>query len=217
MIELIGIESSSITALFLASRPEGQPYLPHAVTELVKRYNFAAFPTQIGEMAADKVQFKFGIFRGDPIDALDVYRDGVVVTSRTRSEPLDAFLADLVGWMDTALGLRRIETHAISKSYESNLMIRTEVRLLKALDAIKSIQEMLSKSVKSATGLDAKFEPFGLSFAVDQTLIPGMKPSAFRLERRVGLSFQSNYYVSTAPLPTSDHMAVLDRLAKLGS
>jgi hypothetical protein len=119
--------------------------------------------------------------------------------------------------METSLALKRLETHKVNCIYESTLLVRSNARILQSLDALAPIQEFISKSLKTATGLEAKFEPFGLTLAADHSLIPGLKPVNFRLERRGGLSFDTNYYLSQAPLRTPDHLKLLERLEKLVS
>lgn len=213
-MELVGYDTSSLTALFLAARPQGQLPLARAMGELVKRYTFTMFP-KLDQLEAPKVEFRQGQFKDVGIESLSIYNDGIVVTSKSPTDVLDAFLEDLSGWMESTLGLNRVGTHAINKAYESGVMVRSEAKLLHVLDALAPIQEMIAKSVKTAMGIEAKFEPFGIALAVDQSLIPGMKPNAFRLERRAGLAFDTNYYVSQAPMRTADHLKILERLEKL--
>ncbi len=215
-VELIGYETSTLTALFLASRaPDGQIPLARAMGDLIKRYGFAGFPTNVQQLETAKVEFRQGAFGDVGIESFSIYGDGIVVTSKSSTDVLDGFLKDVTEWMGSTLGLKRIETHHINTAYESGLVVRSEAPLLKVLEALAPIQDLLVKSVKSAMGLDAKIEPFGIAFSTDYSLIPGMKPAAFRLERRAGLGFDTNLYVSQAPLRTTDHIKVLQRLEKL--
>lgn len=213
-MEVIGYDTSSLTALFMAGRPQGQFPLIRSMGELVKRYSFAVVP-KIEQLDSPKVEFRLGQFKDLGIESFSIYGDGVVITSKVSTDVLDDFLDDVCKWMESALGLRRIETHTINRSYESGLFVRSEAKLLRALDALAPIQEMIEKSVKSAMGLEAKFESFGISFAADHSLIPGMKPGMFRVERRAGLGFDTDYYVSTAPMRTADHLKILAKLEKL--
>ena len=215
-MELIGYDTSSLTALFLASRaPGGQVPLARAMSDLIKRYGFAGFPTNVQQLEAAKVEFRQGAFGDVGIESFSIYGDGVVVTSKSSTDVLDGFLNDVTEWMGSALGLKRIETHLVNTAYESGLVVRSEAPLLKVLEALAPIQDLLAKSLKSAMGLDTEIEPFGIAFSADYSLIPGMKPAPFRLERRAGLGFDTNLYVSQAPLRTADHIKLLQRLEKL--
>lgn len=214
----MGHDISSLTALFFASRaPHGQLPLVQAMGSLVERYRFAGFPTKVEQFDAQKIEFRMGAFKGVGIETLSLYGDGVVILSRASTDLLDEFLEDLLGWMEAELGLKRLETHAINRAYESAVFVRSEKRLLKVLDALQPIQAMLAQGVKSAMGLEVPFEAFGIALATDPSTIPSMKPIPFRVERRVNLAFNTNYYASQAPLRTADHIKVLERLEKLAS
>lgn len=216
LLELVGIENSSLTALFLATRPDGQPHLPRAFGELIKRYSFVGFPTKVEELEAAKITFRQGVFKDVNITSLDLYGDGMVFTAKAPTNLLDALLVDLCEWMETTFGLKRVETHAINRSYESNVLIKSDAKLLKALDVLRPIQEFVSRAVKDTMGVDTKYVPFGISLAADHAELPsGLKPVAFRLERRAAFAFDTNFYVSTAPLRTQDHLKLLEKLEKM--
>jgi len=214
-VELIGHDSSTLTALFVASSaPLGQLPIARAAFELVKRYGFTINP-KVEQLEATKVEFRQGAFNDVGIESFAIYNDGVVISSKSSTDVLDAFLQDLNEWMETTFSLRKVETHAINRAYESTLLVRSNAKLLQVLDALAPMQEFISKYLKAATGLEARLEPFGISFGADYSLIPGLKPINFRLERRGGLSFDTNYYISQAPLRTPDHLKLLDRLEKM--
>jgi hypothetical protein len=191
--------------------------IARAMGELVKRYSFAGFPKSVQELEDSKVEFRQGVFGDVGIESFAIYGDGVVIKSKASTDVLDAFLVDVTEWMESAFGLRRVETHTINRTYESNVLVRSDAKLLKAIDAIAPIREMIVKAVKSSMDTDIQFEPFGIALAADHGLIPGLKPSTFRLERRAGLAFDTNLYVSQAPVRTSDHLKILERLEKLVS
>jgi hypothetical protein len=214
-MKLLGFENTRLTELFLASRVEGQPYLPAAITQLVERYKFAEFPSKLGEGGAERASFKHGLFQGSAIETFDVYRDGIIVESKSPSDLLDAFINDICSWMADAIGLKRIETHAISKNYESHLVFESSAPLFKALDGLTTVSDFVANALKATTGLEAEFQAIGFGFAPDNSLISGMKPIPFRVERKAGVEFQMNYYYSSAPLTTAKHLAALERLEGL--
>lgn len=212
-MELVGIENTVLTRLFLATRPEGQPYLPRAAENFVGRYKFAAFPARIEELSADRVSFKHGLFNDVAFD-LDIFSDGVIVTSKSPSDVLDALLDDIITWMQTAIGLKKVETHPINTTYESYLIVHSAIGLLSILDGLAPVQKRLAKALKATTGRDASFSPVGWALSPDNTTMPSMKPIPFRVERRAGIPFETNYYYSCAPLRTADHLRVLEELER---
>ena len=82
-MELVGFENTKVIDLFLAARPEGQPYWPSAVAALVDRYKFSGFPTTIEELGGERVSFKHGLFDGSAIETFDIYPDGIIVASKS--------------------------------------------------------------------------------------------------------------------------------------
>jgi hypothetical protein len=216
-VELIGIESSKITALFLVSRPEGQPYLPATLHALVERYSFAKHPTKIDELMEDRVSFGHGVFEKNRIDQLDIYPDGVLIQSKCSTDVLDAFLNDVIMWSESALGLKRIETARINRSYESQLFVRSESSILTWLSGLSKISALIGQYLKESTNMVAEFEAFGFSIATDTTRIPSLRPINFRIERKIDIPFERNIFISSAPLTTANHQHVLQALEDLAN
>jgi hypothetical protein len=215
LVKLLNIEHSRLTSLFITNRIEGQPAIPAAFAELIKRYSFAGHPTKIEELEANRITFRLGSFDNVSIESFEIYPDGVAVSAKAPTDLLDAFLTDVTQWMDAAFGLKRIETHDINRLYESTVVVQSSAPLLRPLDALQSIRQMISAALKAEIGLDAQFEPFSLGVATDHTKLPGFKPIPFRVERRAVIAFEKNYYYSQAPLRTADHLKVLESLEKL--
>src|SRR3990172_6054944 len=116
-MELVGYENTQLTELFLVSRLEGQPFLPPVVAAFVARYKFSGFPAKLDELNAERIAFRHGLFNGSAIEVFDIFRDGIIISSKSPSDLLDAFLKDACTWMtEPAIGLRRIETHPMKSS-----------------------------------------------------------------------------------------------------
>ena len=144
-----------------------------------------------------------------------MFSDGVVVASKVDSDVIDEFLSDVTDWMVSTIGYKRVETHDISKIYESDVVFRATTNILKCLDVLGEIQTLITTQLKKANSMSYKLNPVGFALAVDNTLIPGLKPSVFRVERKADIAFDKNLFVSRAPLPTKAHLAVLNALEKL--
>lgn len=213
-MKLLAYEMSRLTALFNVTRISGQLYLPLAVTEITKKYSFAGVPSSLAEMTSDRVVLSQGIHEGTAIDSMELYNDGVVISSRSNTDFIDGFFADLCGWMETALGLTMIKTRSVDRIYDSNILVETSADVLKPLNALSGISEAIEGHLRNDSGLDVKYEPFGLSLAPDQTRSPNLRPSAFRLERRAGSEYSLNQFMSSAPLKTTQHLRILEQLER---
>jgi len=214
-MKLLAIEMSRLTVLLHVGRSEGQLFLPQAVSMLNARYGFSSYPSSYDEITSDRMDFKLGQFEGSAIESLELYGDGIIVTSRSDTDFIDRFFADLCQWIVDDLGLSIIKTHSIDRLYESNLIVETSKDVLKPLEAMASIGKLVEAELKKTSELEVKYQPFGWAMAADQAENPSLKPISFRIERRLGTEFAMQQFITTAPLKTKQHMDVLKKLESL--
>lgn len=212
-MEIVGFNGTAVTALFNLARREGAPPIVESAREAVERYKFAQ-PPKLEALFSDKIVFQNGVFQGTPIDAFEIYPDGIIVRGRCDSDVIDAFIDDAVGWFAGKTGAKRVETHRVGKNYESNLTVIGSDAMLRALAPLENVCRAVSAHLESATRSKAEFQPLGFVLAADDTKIPGLRPTHFRLERKVGVEFERNFFISIAPLKTEDHIRVLEALER---
>ena len=214
-MKLLAIEISRVTALFRMTRPGGQPYLPHIAAEVAKRYRFGGAPRSLDEMEAERIEFRHGLFQGNAVHTLEVYNDGIVVSSRSDTDFIDEFIEDLVGWMENEHNLSMIETHTVNKMYNSTLLVEMNGDVFKPFEAYADILRMIETALRGSSGLDIVYRNYGLALSADQTRNPALKPIPFRIERKEGVDFCRNQFFATAPLKTRQHLEILERLEHL--
>lgn len=214
-MKLLSIEMSRLTTLFHVTRAQGQTYIPHAAAGLVERYSFAEAPQSYAELSADRVDFKHGLFDGSAIHSLEIYEDGIVIESRSDTELIDAFLADLLAWLQSEFGLSMFKSRTIDQMYESNLIIHAEEKIMTPLKTLSALCGQVGEMVALNSGLEVEYQSAGIIVAADQSQISSIKPQVFRLERRFASEFSLNQFVSVAPLKTSQHLEVLEDLERL--
>ena len=212
-MELIGFTGTHVTRLFNVMRPSGASPLPRLIKAVQERYAFQIVP-QDQELLADKFFFRMGVFEENAIDSFEVYTDGVVARGRCNSDVLDAFLDDAEHWFNSALEARRIETHSISRNYESGVVIQATDALLSALSPLDRVCSAISSSLQKANGANIAFHPFGFVLSPEDTKISGLRPVQFRLERKLGTDFDKGLFMSNAPLRTDDHLKLLGYIEK---
>lgn len=211
-MKLLAIEMSRVTALFRMERPSGQPYLPHIAAQLAERYHFGGAPHSFADVGGNKIEFKHGLFEGNAIDILEVYNDGIIVSSRSDSNCIDKYIDDLGLWLETTHGLSAIETHTVNKMYESTLLVETDREIFKPLDAFAGIARMIEGALRDSTGLEVQYHSVGLSLSADQSKNPFLRPVPFRFERKDLIEFSRHQFFTTAPLKTKQHLDILERL-----
>ena len=213
-MELKAIEYSRVIFLTSVTRPAGQLFLPLAVKSLVDRYRFQQIPSA-QELSENAFLFKMGEFRGVAIAELEIYPDGMIVTSRADSDLLDQFIEDLMGWAESDLGVVETGIPPHEKHYESALVISMELDSSKSLPFEQLICKTLSEYQQSYGLRPFQFQFGAISWAIDPTKYTGRGAVPFTLARRVNVPFDAGIYFSSAPLKTSDHLAVLQELEKV--
>ncbi len=208
-MKLIAIEESRLTSLFHTARLQGQTFLPHIAIALVERYSFSGAPKSFEELNANNVEFLHGLFEGIAIERLQVYEDGVVVSSRSDTEILDHFLEDLIKWIGDEYEITTYPNRKINRSYESNIVVEADEKVLAPLAGLSNVSEKVSSLIKANSGLDLSYMPVGFIFAADRTRNPDLQPVPFRFERRFAAEFSFNQFVSSAPLQTNQHIEIL--------
>jgi hypothetical protein len=180
----------------------------------MSRYQFQIMPTP-KELLDDTLFFRHGVFQDVAINEVGIYQEGIAITSRASTDLLDAFLADLLGWAAEHLEIRETGIPPRETHYESALIISSEVDLNVAFNRFETIAKALT-TYQIGYGLRPfAFDFQGIAIAVDQTLYAGRKPAAFSIARRVNVPHFAGIYYAVAPVKTTDHLALLDRVEKI--
>ncbi len=216
-MELLSIEMSRVTVLFRATRPRGQFYGPHLAAAVAERYCFGSAPDTIAELDGQKTEFRHGLFEDSAIEAFEIYNDGIIVTSRSDTDFIDAFIDDFLTWLTKDHGQVIIETHTVRQMYDSGLLVETDRNVFQPFEPYAEIIQLIERSLKESSGLAVKFQNYGFALSADRSQISAMKPNPFRLERKEGIEFSRHQFYSAAPLRTKQHLDILERLEKLVS
>ena len=210
-MQLVSIEISQIIYLTQMTRPPGQPYLPDAASKLQERYSFAKFPS-ITELTSGSFAFAIGKFRDVQINELQVYPDGVIVSTRADTKILEEFLSDLLSWAEKELGLTPIAMAKPEKFIESAIVVKSETDLSRALSPRNEVAEIVNRAIQEKVTA-VRYQIAGFTLNSDPVAFPGRrKPMRFGIERRLNVPFSENVFYSYAPLHTQHHLKVLTNL-----
>ena len=212
-MELVAIESSKVIYLTQLTRPAGQLYIPEAAHKLQQRYLFAKSP-KLEDLANQVLTFGIGKFSDIQIDELSIYPDGVIVSSKSNTDKLDAFIDDLFGWSEGEFGLIQAITSKPTRWYESALVVKSSRDLPLAARPANPIADVVNKAWKKMNQEgDFKFISFHLD--CDPGLFPGRRrPMAFSVERRIHISFSEDIFYSVSPFRTDDHLDLLEAVER---
>lgn len=213
-MQLKHIEVSRLVYLTTVRRDQGQIFLPAAAQALRERYFFQKTPSSYEELSESKITFEHGLFEGSAISEFSLHTDGLVVSARSSTDILEAFLADMLSWASERLQLVEVDLPNRATFFESRLIVHLDIARARLLPWAGAVQKRLSKSLTSYGMKPFEFGFGGAGLVVDQTKIAAPHPTAFRLEPRMGMPLDSNIYFSVAPLKTDDHVALLEELER---
>jgi hypothetical protein len=119
-MELQTYDVTRLIHLTQVQRPAGQIYLPDAITKLVERYSFVKAPN--ADQALPYI-FSVGKFQNTQINELGIYNDGLIISSASDTDFLEAFLNDLMSWSVQEFGL--VPSPTAETYYESGIVVKS--------------------------------------------------------------------------------------------
>ena len=215
------ILARSIRQVNAINSPE---YRPDLISKLRDRYSFLRVPMTADEMLGTDplqgIKFQHGKFtHGDRPFVVELFQflstaagNVIICDTHTSTDDSDLFLDDYIRQANIIrpdmIAVTESPTYASQLEFEMDKSL-TDFCNAPIQDAAEAINSLLSRyKIKTPA-----FQPFTLAMMGDQVGIGGLPPSPFTIERRAGFRFGSNTFFSQAPLKTSDHVAVLERLA----
>jgi hypothetical protein len=177
---------------------------------LVKRCNFQKFPREYGDLDEQKgVEFLEGKWGGITIERLAIYRNGIMLDTRSSTADSEKILGEALVWTAKEFGITYRPGMFKRKGYVSNLTFYSGVPLLSGLNrALTKLANRVGEATSQIVGENFSYEPIGISVQYD--LIPMRQPVApFTIQRRIETPFSENKYFSEAPLPTELHLTLL--------
>ncbi len=179
------------------------------------RYAFAGHKNREEiEGARDGIKFERGSFKPDGSDSISVgfsiFNDGLVAETSAGTAYSEAFLEDLLAFVQKQHGLYFEPAMVRKRRYLSALLVESKQGLSKISEALASI----SAELTADTG--RKYEAVSVSVGYD-TKEPAEGLGPFLIERRSNVPFSANRFYSTAPLTTESHIKLLNQFESLMS
>ena len=205
--------------------PIGSVYMPDALPLLIERYSFSLPPnlsTPWNQVLEQGLKFELGKFKGHDneenlIEDLTVYNNGIVVTAES-TDISQAFIDDLFEWGPEAIGLRVAKSAFALKAFLSEIVVEFNSSVDRALTRLTTLLDSFRSSLKR--NYDAEFPAISvaalrLDYERAVTPLAFQNLAVFNVERRLNHRFTENVYLCQAPLPTGDHIKILEQLEVL--
>lgn len=205
--------------------PTGKDFFKDVIVWISERYDFRVPPDPSVLVAGNKsgpagqatgIVFQKGRFRAQEeafveISGLTLYNDGIVVDTFSSTLEGDLFAQDLLASAAREFGLAYDDDTIRKRLYLSELIVRSDF----SLDAINPRLAAFAARVGDALpeGLRTQFRIAGISFWSEPN-DAGIH-RVFTLERQLGKTFSEHRYYSQAPLPTNEHLRLLEELEQV--
>ncbi len=192
--------------------PRGHVYFPEVVPPLVDRYGFSKFPQKLEEFDETKgVLFEGGRFNNVTIHRVQVFTNLLVVETASSTSDSEKILEDALVWTSKTFGLLYRPGMIKRKAHVSQLTFYSDSILPKLHPALLKVAQKLSTRVPQYFGHQLEYRPAAFTIMYDPM---GIKNGAsqFSVERRAETPYSENKYFSTAPLPTEEHIELLQSL-----
>lgn len=214
-MEFLSIATARVGWLFDFGElnPQGKDIILHLIDWLKDTYNFEKFPDSLADFEPDtkSLAFKIGSFQVRPeifiVVELNIYSDGITANSWSSTEDTEAFLDDILTKASHEFHLNYSPNLIQRKTFVSEVNVRYEHPLAAVNPRTIQIADRLAK----LTGRECELG--GLQFWFDTRLNPQVGP--FRFEKKLHTPIGDSRYFSSAPLQTSDHLALLKELESI--
>ena len=213
-MKFISIISGRAVWLFetLALNPRGFDLQP-VYMAIKNRYGFSSPKNREDvENASDGIKFLNGTFKVSsrdqcPMDLI-FFNDGVVAETKSSTVHADAFLEDVLTFMQKEHGLFFDPAMVVSRRHSSSLLFESAQGFSRFSEILSGINSL----IKEETG--RSYDVSGLTLNFDSTL-PNDGLGSFMIERRAKVALALNRYYSGAPLRTDSHIRLLEKFESL--
>jgi hypothetical protein len=200
------------------SPPQG--VVPREQIDLVRtRYEFQIFPTLApGAAPPSPLNFMGGRFSAGSsafaITQIAMVPDGDIVMATT-TEQADLVLEDLIKALDENLGYRLASANK-TKSYVSQVVVEFDDPLEKSFRIFEKIINEINLCRLNKEPFNLKRIGFGTKDSVvAPSPILAVERTEFTIERRADHPFDENRYFCAAPMTTTEHIALLQRIEEI--
>jgi hypothetical protein len=201
----------------LRLNPKGRSLVP-TVLGLAERYKFSKLPPA-NSLAMQSLDLKFesGVFvapDGTPLAVnLSILDDGIIAETRASTDESDRFLEDALSWASADYGLPHFSELSIERLYASELTVQLDLSASFFNQKFSGYTDRLRRGVSNNPGIP--MEVTAIQFGPDPSLTK--KAAPFKIERLANVPFDRNEYYSIAPVPTSEHIELLQTMERSAS
>jgi hypothetical protein len=190
--------------------PRGRAYFPELASALVERYGFAKFPQKPEEFDESKgVTFESGRSGEATIHRVVIHDHAIYLDTASSTDDSERIFHESLTWLSHDLGLIYRPEMVRRKTYVSQLTFYSDVMLDKLHPALTKLAQRLTTRVPQYYGQPLDYTPSNVLVGYDPLTVKA-GPAPFAIERRADTLYTEKKYFSSAPLPTNEHIGLLE-------
>lgn len=197
----------------VAGKDGGEIYGLNLAKACEEKYGFLEAPRRLSDFdLTNGITFLHGYFRDRfVIDKFQVFKNGFLAEAKTDTDDCDAFINDVIDWVQREGALQFTEQPGAPKIYLSNIEVRSNISFAKRLRDVSALGLEIASIMRSHGYNGPDWKLSGLAFGNG---IPG-DAASFKLEARDGPQPQPDLFFATARMRTKEHLHILEKLEAL--
>lgn len=189
-------------------------FLPDVVRALVERYSFQKFPQSFEQTDEMKgVEFHEGKAGGIVIQRLIIFNQLMQIETRAGTDESKNILEEMLLWAADKFKLNYKPSDIKHFAYVSSLSFYSDAPLLVPVQPIANLAARTSELVSKIWGEPIHYDGLNIGVGHDP-LARKFGMASFYITRRTEARFEEKKYFSEAPLPTRDHVRLLEEYEK---
>lgn len=182
-------------------------FLPELAGKIRAEFDFVEGPSTAAEYAGPGLTFRLGRKGNVVIQELTVFQDGIGCQGLFPTEDLQAVCEAV---LDIVQGGTRLRWY-----HNSEVEVGLKPGFEGFLSPLEAVAKIMRPLIQNAGFEDEGYGPYGLLLGDEPSESAGTRPARFVLEWRVGHAKSENIFYSKAPIPTREHLGLLERIEEL--
>jgi len=214
-MKVTAIKQARFVALFDIDEliPSGLISMSTVVPAIANRFGFQTTKTPRNDDKPDESKgFEFfdGIWDGTPVQRLAIFNDGIILETRVSTSKSREILVESMKWAEGELGIQATSDFLRRPRFVSVLAFQSDAQIFGHSLAINNAAQAMSEAMASVTGKERKYS--GIRIDIDFDRSGDKEPvSSFTIQTLALEPFEFSRYYSQAPLPTEQHIALLEK------
>lgn len=194
--------------------PRGTVFWPDAARAIAERFAFQKYPQALEQFDEQKgVEFHYGKWNGLVVEKLTIFNTLITLETRSNTSDSKKILEDMLLWATAKFKLNYKPGDIKKFGYVSSVTFYSDAPLLEPVAPISTLAAKTSKLVSEFWGENIKYEGLQISVGHDP-LLRRYGIANFFITHRAETKFSEHKYFSEAPLPTDDHLRLLEEYEK---